>query len=125
MDNTDKKTYRIDKSQSEAHWWGYLIVLGMALPLCCACGSIGSFGLMFNDFITDLGGESGAVTVVIGFFAIALSFAGLLSSVLFKAFSVRSVGLIGCTIYSLGSVLTIFITSITQLIIVYGVMQGI
>lgn len=79
---------------------------------------------MFNDFITELGGESTAVTLVIGFYSLALSFGGLFAGVMFKKYSVRFVGIIGCTIYSLGSVFTIFVTSINQLIIAFGIMQG-
>lgn len=90
----------------------------------CAWGSLGSFGLIFNDFITSCGGESGATTLVIGFFASSLSFAGLLASISFKKFSIRNVGIFGSLIYFLGSFLTIFVTSVEQLIVSYGIMQG-
>lgn len=79
---------------------------------------------MFNDFLTDLGAESGAVTVVTGVFFSAMSFAGLCSSPLIRKFSLRTVGLIGATSYILGSFLVIFVTSVPTLIISFGLLQG-
>lgn len=79
---------------------------------------------MFNDFITSCGGESRAVIIVIGFFTSALSFGGLFASIAFKKFSIRSVGICGAILYSIGSFLTIFVTSVEHLIISFGIMQG-
>lgn len=79
---------------------------------------------MFNDFITSLGGQTSAVTVVMGFYAIALSFAGLLSNFLSKKFAMQTVGLIGSGMFFTGSLLTIFVTSVEQLIVTFGIFQG-
>lgn len=83
-----------------------------------------SFGLMFNDFLIDLGKETSAVTIITGCYFCALSFAGLFTNTLFKKFSIRTVGVFGGTLYFLGSLLTIFVTSVEQLLITFGVFQG-
>lgn len=87
-------------------------------------GSLSSFGLIFNEFITSCGGGTSAVTVINGCFFSAVSFAGLFSSSLFRKFSIRSVGVFGGVLYFLGSSMTIFATSVEQMIISYSVLQG-
>lgn len=79
---------------------------------------------MFNDFLISLGEETSAVTIITSCFFCALSFAGLFSNTLFKKFSIRSVGIFGGSIYFIGSLLTIFVTSVEQLIISFSVFQG-
>lgn len=87
-------------------------------------GALGSFGLMFNDFLTNLGAGTSAVTIVNGSFFSALSFASLFSSTLFKQFSMRSVAIFGSVVYFLGSLMTVFATSVEHLIVSFGVLQG-
>lgn len=87
-------------------------------------GSLNSFGLMFNDFITNCGGGTSAVTIINGTFFSAISFAGLFATTLFKKFSMRSIGVFGACIYILGSLMTIFVTSVEHLIVSFGVLQG-
>lgn len=83
-----------------------------------------SFGLMFNDFLTSLGEETSAVTIITGCFFCALSFAGLFTNTLFKKFSIRTVAVFGGTMYFVGSLMTIFVTSVEQLMIAFSVFQG-
>lgn len=83
-----------------------------------------SFGLIFNGFLTNLGAETSAVTVIMGTFFSAQSFSGLFASTLFRKFSMRTVGTVGAVIYFLGNLLTVFVTSVEMLIFTYGVLQG-
>lgn len=83
-----------------------------------------SFGLMFNDFLMSLGEETSAVTIVTSCFFCALSFAGLFTNTLFRKFSIRTVGVIGGSMYFLGSLMTIFVTSVEQLMIAFSIFQG-
>lgn len=83
-----------------------------------------SFGLMFNDFLISLGEETSAVTIITSSFFCALSFAGLFTNTLFKKFSMRSVGVFGGIMYFFGSFLTIFVTSVDQLMISFSIFQG-
>lgn len=83
-----------------------------------------SFGLLFNDFLISLGEETGAVALITSSFFSALSFAGLFTNTLFKKFSMRTVGLIGASIYFVGSLMTVFVTSVEQLMISFSFFQG-
>lgn len=83
-----------------------------------------SFGLMFNDFLISVGEETGAVALITSSFFSSLSFAGLFTNTLFKKFSMRTVGLIGATIYFVGSLMTVFVTSVEQLMISFSFLQG-
>lgn len=88
-------------------------------------GCWSSFGLLFNDFITNSGGGTSTVTIVLGVMSGAASCGGLFSNSLFEKFSMRSVGIFGGILYFVANFLTIFTTSITHLLITYGLMQGI
>lgn len=83
-----------------------------------------AFGLMFNDFLAGLGKGTSTVTIITGTNFSATSFAALFASTLYKKFSMRSVGVFGGTFYFLGSLMTVFATSVEHLIISYGVLQG-
>lgn len=79
---------------------------------------------MFNDFLISLGEETGAVALITSTFFSSLSFAGLFTNTLFKKFSMRTVGLIGASIYFTGSLMTVFVTSVEQLMISFSFLQG-
>lgn len=83
-----------------------------------------SFGLMFGDFLTSLGEETSAIALVTSSFFSAFSFAGLLTNTLFKRFSIRSVGIAGGSIYFLGSLMTVFVSSVEQLLFSFSILQG-
>lgn len=104
--------------------WGYWVAIGMAMPFCCALSSMPSFGLMFNDFLISLGEETSAVTIITSCFFCALSFAGLFTNTLFRKFSIRTVGVFGGSMYFLGSLMVIFVTSVEQLMIAFSIFQG-
>ncbi|KAG4072094.1 hypothetical protein HA402_015593 [Bradysia odoriphaga] len=104
--------------------WGFVCAFGFTLPLACGLGSLQSFGLMFNEFLAQLGATTREVTLINGVFFSALSFSALGASLLFKRFSLRCVGLLGATIYSAGSFMTIFVTSVQMLLVSYGFLQG-
>ncbi|XP_031639658.1 monocarboxylate transporter 7-like [Contarinia nasturtii] len=104
--------------------WGLLIPFGVAMVAAFHIGSFASFGLLFDDFLKNLGAETKAVTIISGSNSIMLSFGGLFASILFKKFSMRSVGLIGATIFFAGSLLTAFATSVEHLVIFFGIMEG-
>lgn len=87
-------------------------------------GSLHTFGLVYNGFLKSLGAETSAVTLITGTYFSGLSFAGLFASTLFKKYSIRSIGLFGAFIYTLGNLLTIFATSVKWLVFSFGVLQG-
>lgn len=65
------------------------------------------------------------MTTVLGILNGASSLAGLFSNNLFEKFSMRSVGIFGGIMFFLGNIGNIFCTSIPQLMVTYGLVQGI
>uniref|UniRef100_A0A8D8ES32 Monocarboxylate transporter 9 n=1 Tax=Culex pipiens TaxID=7175 RepID=A0A8D8ES32_CULPI len=104
--------------------WGLLVGIGMAAMFTVSLGSLPSFGLMFGDFLTALGEETGAIALITSCFFSALSFAGLFTNTLMKKYSCRTVGLLGAFSYVIGSFLTIFVRSTNELLISFSVFQG-
>lgn len=90
----------------------------------CIYGSLYSFGLLFNDFLKSVGAETGTLSIMIGTYFGAMSIASLFANALFHRFTMRSVGLCGAFCFFIGSIMSIFVTSVSQLIISYGVLQG-
>lgn len=87
-------------------------------------GEFASFGFLFNDFLTSIGSGTSAVTTIMGFYALSMSISGLFASSLIKRFSLRSVGIFGAILYTIGSFLSAFVTSVEHLIISFSVFQG-
>uniref|UniRef100_A0A1Q3FJ07 Putative monocarboxylate transporter n=1 Tax=Culex tarsalis TaxID=7177 RepID=A0A1Q3FJ07_CULTA len=104
--------------------WGLLVGIGMATMFTVTLGSLPSFGLMFGDFLTGLGEETGAIALITSCFFSALSFAGLFTNTLMKKYSYRTVGLLGAASYIIGSYLTIFVRTTNELLISFSVFQG-
>uniref|UniRef100_A0A182MSX0 Major facilitator superfamily (MFS) profile domain-containing protein n=1 Tax=Anopheles culicifacies TaxID=139723 RepID=A0A182MSX0_9DIPT len=104
--------------------WGLLVGVGMAMMFVVTLGSLPSFGLMFGDFLTELGEETSAIALITSCFFSALSFAGLFTNTLMKKTSCRTVGLIGAVSYIIGSMMTIFVRSTNELLISFAVFQG-
>uniref|UniRef100_A0A182IPW6 Major facilitator superfamily (MFS) profile domain-containing protein n=1 Tax=Anopheles atroparvus TaxID=41427 RepID=A0A182IPW6_ANOAO len=104
--------------------WGLLVGVGMAAMFVVTLGSLPSFGLMFGDFLTELGEETGAIALITSCFFSALSFAGLFTNTLMKKTSCRTVGLMGAVSYIVGSLLTVFVRSTNELLISFAVFQG-
>ncbi|KAG4069539.1 hypothetical protein HA402_006905 [Bradysia odoriphaga] len=104
--------------------WGYLIMFGMITPIICGIGSVPSFGLVFGDFLNSIGAKGDTVAVITSFFFISFNFAGLLTNVLSKRYSKRSIALSGSCLYILGSFFTVFVTTKLELFISYGLLQG-
>lgn len=102
-----------------------------------------SFGLMFGKFLASVGDETSGTTVINGIFNTVLNFVGKLSynillhnflyihiylglavNPLLKKMSYRKVALMGALLYFIGSLATIFVTSQVQLMISYGILEG-
>ncbi|XP_055713264.1 monocarboxylate transporter 9 [Phlebotomus papatasi] len=105
--------------------WGYIVGLGLAISLMCALGTLPSFGLMFGDFLTSLGEETSAIALITSCFFSSFSIAGLFTNTLFKKYTVRKIALAGAFLYVAGSFMVIFVTSVTQLLVSFSVVQGI
>lgn len=54
-----------------------------------------AFGLMFNDFLSNLGKGTSTVAIITGTNFSATSFAALFAGTLYKKYPIRSIGLFG------------------------------
>ncbi|XP_013133123.1 PREDICTED: monocarboxylate transporter 9-like isoform X1 [Papilio polytes] len=104
--------------------WGYLVCVGLSVIFIAGTAHQPVFGFIYNDFLDELGAGTGAVTVVYGVFQVTVALAGFSANIALKKLSLRQVGLIGASIYTLASFLAIFVTSTTQLIVTNGFLQG-
>ncbi|KAJ2948059.1 hypothetical protein O0L34_g9856 [Tuta absoluta] len=104
--------------------WGYMVCIGLSVIFIAGTAHQPVFGFIYNDFLDDLGVGTGAVTVVYGVFQVTLAIAGFSANIALKRLSLRQVGLIGATIYTIAWFLAIFVVSTTQLIITNGFLQG-
>lgn len=80
---------------------------------------------MFNDFLIELNAGTSAVASIIGSYFGAMSCGSMIAGALFKRFSMRFVGLFGAFLYSLGSIIVVFVHSVEMLTISFGILQGI
>lgn len=62
--------------------------------------------------------------MITGIYFSALSFAAVTANILFKRYSLRAVGVFGAVIFFIGSLLTVFATSVAHLIITFGILEG-
>ncbi|XP_037813118.1 monocarboxylate transporter 7 [Lucilia sericata] len=104
--------------------WGILVCIGMAMPFISGLAALPSFGLVFGDFLKSIGAETSAIGFITSAFFCAFSFAGLFSGSLFNRFGLRTVGLLGGTLYFVGSLLQIFVTSTITLLLAFSLIQG-
>lgn len=81
-------------------------------------------GLLFADFLAELGLQTKALTLLPSFFYISFSPVGLFANYLFNRFSVRSVGIFGAVVFCVGSLLVPFVRTLNELLIAYSILQG-
>ena len=83
-----------------------------------------SFGLIFGGFLASIGDETTGTTLANGIFNTCFNITGLAANSLLRKYSYRIVGLMGAFIYFIGSFTTIFVTTLPQMVISFGVIQG-
>lgn len=81
-------------------------------------------GILFSEFLEDLGHHTKALTMLPSVFFICFSTTGLFTKYLFNRFSVRSVAIFGGIVFCSGSMMIPFVRSLEELLIAYSLMQG-
>ncbi|GBP49551.1 hypothetical protein EVAR_45615_1 [Eumeta japonica] len=104
--------------------WGYMVCIGLSLIFIAGTGHQPVFGMIYNDFLNDVGAGTSAVTVVHGMFQVMVAIGGFSANIALKRLSLRQVGLIGAVIYTGASFFAILVNSTIQLIIINGFFQG-
>ncbi|KAJ8925760.1 hypothetical protein NQ315_009608 [Exocentrus adspersus] len=104
--------------------WGHLITASVTVMSLVSIVPQTSFGLIFGKFLASIGDETTGTTIVNGVFNTVQSFTGLATGFLLQKYSYRKVGLLGAVLFFLGAFAIIFITNLAQMIITFGVLQG-
>ncbi|XP_019768919.1 monocarboxylate transporter 1 [Dendroctonus ponderosae] len=105
--------------------WGYVVAAAMVVIFNVTILPISAFGLIYGEFLRNLGDETTGITVSNGVFNIVSSFTGIIASGLLSQFSYRRIAVIGCVLFVLGASSIIFLQNLLQMIILFGVIQGI
>ncbi|CAG9764128.1 unnamed protein product [Ceutorhynchus assimilis] len=121
-ENNDENNFTLEAPDGG---WGYMIVLATVIIYGATIIPMTSFGLVFGNFLQSIGDETTGTTLTNGIFNTVNSFTGLLANGLLNKFSYRMVGFVGAIIFTLGAVGLIFAQNLYQMIIFFGVVQGI
>lgn len=88
-------------------------------------GEMSCLGLMFGDFLTSLGLHTGALTSLPSCYYMSSSIVGAFANFLFGRYAVRTVGLFGAVSFVVGSLATVGVGSLNELLLAYGLLQGV
>ncbi|GJQ75155.1 hypothetical protein Trydic_g9761 [Trypoxylus dichotomus] len=105
--------------------WGYMVTIAVSLMFIVTIVPTTVFGTIFGPFLSSLGDATGATTLINGVFNTVLCFTGLPANHLLQKYTYREVGLMGAVIFFIGTFGTIFVTNLFQMIISFGILQGI
>ncbi|XP_019881070.2 uncharacterized protein LOC109608949 [Aethina tumida] len=105
--------------------WGYIVAPATAVIVNVTAQPMCAFGLVYGNFLKTIGDETTGTTLANGVFNTVFSFTGLLSNYLLMKYSYRTVALIGAAVFAIGSFSTIFVVNLYQLVISFGVIQGV
>lgn len=84
-----------------------------------------SFGLLFNDILTDLNVGTAGAAIIISGLDVMMNMSGLFVGPFLKKFSYRKVAFGGSLLCALGLVLTSFASSMLHIICTYSIVNGI
>ncbi|RZC33015.1 MFS 1 domain containing protein [Asbolus verrucosus] len=104
--------------------WGYLIAVALTLTCNVTLIPMTCFGLIFGKFLASIGDETTGTTLANGIFNTCFNITGLAANSLLQRYSYRMVAFMGAGLFFLGSFATIFVTTLPQMIVSFGVIQG-
>lgn len=104
--------------------WGFIVALAVTTAFGTVIVPTGVFGIVYGPFLASIGDETSATAIVNSVFNTVLCFTGLAANYFLQRTSCRTVGVLGAILYFIGSFSCIFVTTSTQLVITWGVLQG-
>ncbi|XP_044255843.1 monocarboxylate transporter 3 [Tribolium madens] len=104
--------------------WGYVVAAALTLMTSVTIIPMSSFGLIFGRFLAKIGDETTGTTLANGIFNTCFNITGLASNNLLQKYTYRTVALVGASVYFVGSFATIFVTTLPQMVLSFGVIQG-
>ncbi|XP_046395056.1 monocarboxylate transporter 5-like [Ischnura elegans] len=105
--------------------WGWMVAIGMAVMFVSTTGQYGSFALLFDGFLTQLGQETTGATLIMNAFTAAFNFTGLVTNHMLTRMSYRKVALLGGALFTTGILLTTFARTMAHALVTYSVLAGV
>ncbi|XP_015114503.1 monocarboxylate transporter 12 [Diachasma alloeum] len=114
-----------DKPEAPDGGWGWFACLGSSLITLSLRSLDPSFGLIFDDLLTDLKIDSTKASVILSVLDACCNFSGLFVGPLLTRYSFRTVAAFGCTLSCVGLMLTAFANSFLHIVITYSILTGV
>ncbi|XP_075978656.1 monocarboxylate transporter 6-like [Anticarsia gemmatalis] len=105
--------------------WGYMIAIAVVINLSVTTMFAGSFGLLYKDFMEEVGFTSRHVTIMSGLSAVSNAIAGFVTSPLLSLMSVRMLMFVAAIIMNAGVIGSIFVNSMFPFFLCVGILPGI
>nr|XP_049692531.1 monocarboxylate transporter 1 isoform X2 [Helicoverpa armigera]XP_049692532.1 monocarboxylate transporter 1 isoform X3 [Helicoverpa armigera]XP_049692534.1 monocarboxylate transporter 1 isoform X5 [Helicoverpa armigera]XP_049692536.1 monocarboxylate transporter 1 isoform X6 [Helicoverpa armigera] len=120
-DNNVNKKY---KNVPPDGGWGYMIAFAVIILSSTSTAFVSSYGLLFKEFLRDIGGSSHDVSLIPSVAVTCTALAGFLTNPLLSLMSHRMLTLVAVLIFNTGVVCIIFVKSVFTFHICYGILQG-
>ncbi|CAG9859715.1 unnamed protein product [Phyllotreta striolata] len=104
--------------------WGWVVVIGVSVINLTTRSLEQSFGLLFGDLLNELNIETTGAAIIMSSLDALVNFSGLLVGPLIRAYSYRTVSLVGTALCSLGLILTFPARSMEHILATYSIING-
>ncbi|XP_034952019.1 monocarboxylate transporter 1 [Chelonus insularis] len=122
---TKDKKVEEHKPKAPDGGWGWFVCFGSSLITLSLRSLDPSFGLIFNDLLTDLKVDSTKTSSVLSVLDACMNFSGIFVGPLLNKFSFRQVAICGSLLSCTGLVLTAYATSIAHILVTYSILTGV
>ncbi|KZC12317.1 Monocarboxylate transporter 14 [Dufourea novaeangliae] len=95
--------------------WGWMVMFAMILVFVTAFGPSSSFAIVYGDFLEATGQAGTAMTLFNSIFMITYSIAGLMTNMLLKRCTMRTVGVFGAALFSILNIAMAFVTNFYEM----------
>ncbi|CAB3256352.1 unnamed protein product [Arctia plantaginis] len=121
-ESTEKKKYKLVAPDGG---YGYMIALSATIILTTATMFQGCFGLIFKNFMEELGINSVHVTVMMGIGSICAAASGFLTGTFVKFMSLRMLTLLGAVLLNIGTFGCVFANTMFTFYVFNGIFPSI
>nr|XP_049692529.1 monocarboxylate transporter 6 [Helicoverpa armigera] len=104
--------------------WGYLVAISAIICFSTTTAFGGCFGIMYNDFITEVAMSSASVTLLTGIFCLSVALTGFFTSPLLSIMSMRWLAFAASVAFAFGTFGTVIMTTPLMFFMTAGVLQG-
>ncbi|KAJ8736106.1 hypothetical protein PYW08_006762 [Mythimna loreyi] len=105
--------------------WGYLVAISTIICFSTTTSFMGSFGMMYNEYINEISMSSSGITLLNGIACLSSAFSGYFTSALLKLMSMRWLAFISSVVFAFGTLGTAFTPSTLMFYLTVGICQGI